>query len=107
VTALVASRFEPTTVYSAVNPGADAFVVKLGADGATVVYSTYLGGARVDSASALAIDPTGGVWVAGTTQSSDFPVANALQGRFGGKPDDRVGYIAPDAFVVKLGDESN
>jgi len=104
VTALTASRFEPGTVYTAVDPGADAFVVKLGADGATL-YSTYLGGARVDSASALAIDPAGGVWVAGTTQSADFPVANALQRSFGGNPDDRVGYIAPDAFVVKLADK--
>ncbi|HEX3083747.1 MAG TPA: PQQ-dependent sugar dehydrogenase, partial [Pyrinomonadaceae bacterium] len=39
----------------------------------TLVYSTYLGGGGDDSASSIAIDGSGNVYVAGTTASLNFP----------------------------------
>src|SRR5690606_34072767 len=44
-------------------------------DGATgaLVYATYLGGAGVDFAGALALGPAGDAFVAGATHSDDFP----------------------------------
>ena len=71
---------------------ADAFVAKIAADGKTILFATFLGGAGDDDALALAADGTGGVWVAGVTESSDFPTQGPLQGRAGGE----------DAFVAHL-----
>ncbi|HKX27724.1 MAG TPA: SBBP repeat-containing protein [Blastocatellia bacterium] len=51
----------------------NAFVTKLNASG-QLVFSTYLGGSTFDSANAIAIDAARNVYVAGNTQSSDFPV---------------------------------
>jgi uncharacterized protein (TIGR03437 family) len=52
-----------------------AFVAKLGADGSSLVWATYLGGA-LDISQRVALDSMGNVWVAGTTSSPDFPNAN-------------------------------
>jgi hypothetical protein len=53
----------------------DAFVVRLD-DRGRRVWGTYLGGERADTARALALDPTGAVLVAGTTES-DAAIATA------------------------------
>jgi uncharacterized repeat protein (TIGR01451 family) len=58
----------------------DAWIAKLDAQGATLVYSSYLGGGDSDFGNAITRDPiTGKIWVAGTTFSQDFPTASALQ----------------------------
>jgi hypothetical protein len=41
-----------------------------------LVYSTYLGGSRNDEAVAIAVDGSGFAYIAGTTQSADFPVTS-------------------------------
>ena len=51
----------------------DAFVTKFSADGSSLVFSTYLGGNSVDLAQAIAIDAAGSVYVAGMTNSTNFP----------------------------------
>jgi uncharacterized protein (TIGR03437 family) len=82
------------------HPCADAFVAKLNATG-ELVYSTYLGGGRGDYAHAIAIDPAGNTYVAGITESSDFPLQNPLQPIFHrGKCED--GQLCTDAFVTKI-----
>jgi hypothetical protein len=66
-------------------PLADAFVTKLNATGTALVFSTYLGGSgqpgKFDSASGVAVDPSGNVYVTGATPSTDFPIlsTNAFQ----------------------------
>ena len=72
----------------------DAYVAKLDSNGDTV-YSTYLGGSSADSAAAVAVGPDGSAYVTGTTNSNDFPVANALKSAL-------VGNDFQDAFVSKL-----
>ena len=52
----------------------DAAAAVLNADGSDLVYGSYIGGAGDDFASAVAIDPTGKVWLGGGTSSADFPV---------------------------------
>jgi uncharacterized protein (TIGR03437 family) len=47
--------------------------VKLNPSGTGVVWGTYIGGNDVDVANSVALDPSGNVWVAGTTASADFP----------------------------------
>ncbi|MDR3569128.1 MAG: SBBP repeat-containing protein [Syntrophobacteraceae bacterium] len=56
------------------NGAANAFVTKIAAGGAALVYSTYLGGSDEDLASGVAIDASGNAYVTGVTYSSDFPV---------------------------------
>ena len=55
--------------------GGAAFVAKLGADGSSLVWATFLGRA-LDISQRVALDSMGNVWVAGTTSSPDFPNAN-------------------------------
>jgi hypothetical protein len=51
----------------------DAFVTKLNATGSELVYSTYLGGSFLDGGQGIAVDSDGNAYVAGATQSSNFP----------------------------------
>ncbi|HEX4808366.1 MAG TPA: SBBP repeat-containing protein [Bryobacteraceae bacterium] len=58
----------------------DAFVLRLSADGSGLLYSTLLGGPGFDAANAIAVDPSGAVYLTGSTSSSSsigpsaFPV---------------------------------
>ena len=56
----------------------DAVVTKIAAGGASLAYSTYLGGTGIDFSHGLAVDAAGQAHVAGSTLSSDFPTQNAL-----------------------------
>jgi hypothetical protein len=68
----------PNAVQSAFNPSSlgMAFVTQLNASGSALLYSTYLGstgfGGVVDWGHGIAVDASGGVYVAGTTSSTDF-----------------------------------
>ena len=73
----------------------DAFVTKLNAAGAALVYSTYLGGSGDDEGNAIAVDAAGNAYVTGLTDSTDLPTtAGAFQTIYGGG--------ISDAFVTKL-----
>ncbi|MEW5976152.1 MAG: SBBP repeat-containing protein [Acidobacteriota bacterium] len=72
----------------------DAFVLKLAASGAPLVFSTYLGGTGNDTCRAVAADSSGNAYVTGTTDSLNFPVVNWYQSSFNGG--------TTDAFVAKL-----
>jgi len=56
----------------------DAFLAKLNAAPA-LVYLSYLGGNGADTAAAVAVDGVGGVYLAGWTQSTNFPLLGAYQ----------------------------
>ncbi|HLK22064.1 MAG TPA: SBBP repeat-containing protein [Bryobacteraceae bacterium] len=64
----------------------DAFATKISADGLSIVYSTYLGGLRGDSANSIAVDSSGRAYIGGDTNSPDFPIRNALQPHTTGSP---------------------
>jgi hypothetical protein len=60
-------------------------VAKLNASGGALVYSTYLGGSNFNSGEVIAVDPSGNAYVAGNTNSSDFPTTSgAFQRTYGG-----------------------
>lgn len=74
------SNFPLVTPYQAQQPGPySGFLTRVSADGASLLYSTYLGGSTFDQPTAIAIDSLGEVQVAGYTLSQNFPVANAYQ----------------------------
>ena len=70
-----------------------AFIIKLAAEGYSLVASTLLDGNRLDAALSIAISEDGKVVVGGITSSSDFPVSSStFQPIFGGGQND--GFLA-------------
>ena len=76
------------------NGNSDAFVTKLNPSGSALAYSTYLGGTNSEDGNGIAVDPAGGAYVTGQTESSDYPTTV-------GAPDPTLGGSS-DAFVTKL-----
>jgi hypothetical protein len=56
----------------------DAFIARFDSTGTNLIYATYLGGSGDDGALCIAVDPSGNAYVAGYTDSADFPTTNAL-----------------------------
>ncbi len=72
----------------------NAFVTKVNAGGTGLVYSAFLGGTGEDCGAGLAVDAGGNAYVVGTTDSVDFPTANAFQPTYRG--------TVSNAFVTKV-----
>jgi hypothetical protein len=79
----------------------DVFVAKLNAAGDGLDFSTYLGGDGFDSAAALDVGPSGGIYVTGYTNSSDFDTVGEIEGDSPGTSDAFVSKLNPagDALV--------
>jgi hypothetical protein len=81
----------------------DALVSKLRFDPwagtLSLAYSLYLGGSGLDEGIAITVDRAGSAYVAGKTQSSDFPLAHSL-------PAPNNAYQGfDDVFVTKIAGE--
>ena len=76
--------------------GQDGFLCRLTPSGG-FDYSTFLGGSRSDSASAVAVDASGNAYVTGETASIDFPVT---RGAF--QTTCQCDYFSSDIFVARL-----
>ncbi|MFM8471932.1 MAG: hypothetical protein ACKOBV_00250, partial [Candidatus Kapaibacterium sp.] len=74
----------------------DGFISKLQPDG-TIIWGTYIGGAKDDKVSGLTVTPMGDVIACGTTNSDNFPVVESDQTRLAG------GYDAFVAYLLKNG----
>jgi hypothetical protein len=59
-------------------PDSDVFLTKLDPNG-SVLFTDTFAGKGVDTATAIAVDPSGNIYIAGTTNSPDFPLSRALQ----------------------------
>ncbi len=83
--------------------GSDGFVTKLSVDGASLVYSTYLGGSANETARALTVDSSGRAYVTGGTTSVDFPVSpGAPQSGIVQVTNPITGDWYSDVFIVRL-----
>ncbi len=71
----------------------DAFVTRFESSGASLTYSTYLGGSGGESGRGIAVDASGNAYVTGDTGSSDFPTQGPLQDALSG---------TTDVFVTKF-----
>jgi uncharacterized protein (TIGR03437 family) len=71
------------------------FLVKLSADGSQILYSTYF----PEAITALAVDAAGGVYVAGTTYLTSFPVTPGLPA---GPVSMAPAGITSGAFLTKI-----
>ncbi|MEO7860177.1 MAG: SBBP repeat-containing protein, partial [Nitrospirales bacterium] len=95
VTGTTSSTNFPTVTPSqaTLTGGGEAFVTKLNAAGALLLYSTYLGGSDADQGSGIAVDGAGVAYVTGYTDSTNFPTVTPLQVTNGGYR---------DVFVTKI-----
>ncbi len=76
----------------------DVYAVKLDPQTNTISYSTVIGGSNVELVNAIDLDDDGNLYLAGLTQSLDFPVTSSNDSFNGGHH---------DGFVVELGDMSD
>jgi uncharacterized protein (TIGR03437 family) len=81
---------------------ATALIVKLNPQANQFLYQRYLGGSVYDAANAIAVDSAGDAYIAGVTQSPDFPVTAG--GNFASAPASPNGQRS---FVTKLDPEGN
>ncbi|MEG5059221.1 SBBP repeat-containing protein [Microcoleus sp. A2-C5] len=82
--------------------GQDAFVTKINSSGSALVDSTYLGGSGNDFGGGIAVDTSGGVYVAGGTASTNLPTANPFQAANGGSADVFITKLIPGGPQVKI-----
>jgi urease beta subunit len=83
--------FQTTNKVSA-TPYETGFITKLNSTGTNLLYSTYFGGSTFDNINGIALDSAGDAYVAGWTQSSDFPTTSgAFQTSYEGS---WMGFIA-------------
>src|ERR1700683_4916245 len=88
------------TVNSSTNLGAgtDVFVSKLDPSG-NLLFTDTFAGKGVDTGTAIALDPSGNIYIAGTTTSDDFPLTKALQTQ----PNPAYGT----GFIIKLSNDGS
>jgi hypothetical protein len=78
------------------------FVAKFNATGSALVYSTYLGGSGGDWAAAVALDSSGDAYIAGYTDSTDFPTVMPLQA-----VNNAASVSGSNAFITQLNAAGN
>jgi hypothetical protein len=103
----VVDAFQPD-INSYPYDSSDAIVMRLSADGRTILYSSHLGGWKDDWASDVAVDDADNIYVVGRTVSVDFPLEAPLQAEHsGGGSDLFVSQLAADgqslAYSTYLG----
>jgi uncharacterized protein (TIGR03437 family) len=69
---IYAGDIDPSKTYFELPP-TDVFVAKINSSGSGLVWATYIGGKSADAANSIALDPSGNVWITGTTGSPEFP----------------------------------
>ncbi len=77
----------------------DTFVAKLDPQGASLLYSTYLGGSQDDYPGGIAL-ALGKAIVVGTTSSTNFPLAAPLQSSLNGVADAFVTALSPSGSAL-------
>ncbi|MBL8290964.1 MAG: SBBP repeat-containing protein [Bryobacterales bacterium] len=107
-TGRTASANFPTTGETGARSGPhDVFVVKLDTAFRTVIFSRLIGGEGTEAGIGITSDPSNNVYVAGDTNSSNFPTtAGAFQTSFKGGVDGFVAKLTPAGgitYVTLLG----
>jgi hypothetical protein len=73
--------------------GSDVFITKINSEGSAILFSTFLGGSLHDTGSGIAVGSDSSIYVAGTTESKDFPTKNQFQS---------ANSDLPYAFMTKI-----
>jgi hypothetical protein len=82
----------------------NGFLAKIGPGGTNLLYATYFGGTNIAVATGIAVDGNGAVYLAGYTDSTNFPTTpNAVQPYLGGITNAVLSF---DAFAAKFAQPS-
>ncbi len=82
----------------------DGFVVKLKSDGSNLIFGTFLGGTGYDEVHDIALDSQGNAYVAGWTNSLNFPVTpDAFEAIFNGDFDGFLCKVSADGSKLLYG----
>ena len=92
--------FPLSTQGSAQISGNHVFVAKLDASGSNLVYATYIGGNSEDYGIALVLDKANNVYVAGSTESSNFPVVKPYQAQQPGPYSGFLSKVSADGSAL-------
>jgi len=87
------TNFPLQSPFDSTNQINEGFVSIISSTGASLVNSSFLGGADQDRANNVALDPSGSIYITGSTLSNDFPMALPFQSTRRG---------VRDAFVTKI-----
>ncbi len=79
--------------------GTTGFVTELSSNGASLLYSTYLGGSTSTTVNRVAIDASGSAYVTGSTEDTNFPTTT---GAYRSTPVTKATAGSNSAFVAKL-----
>ncbi len=93
----------PSFVNSAISAQVHVFVTKLDPNG-KVLFTDTFAGQGVDTGSAITVDPSGNIYIAGTTNSADFPLSNALQTQIS-PVSTANGLPVGTGFIIKLSND--
>jgi hypothetical protein len=77
----------------------DAFVARLSAEGNTLIYSTYLGGASIEVGQGIVLGSGDHAFITGSTASPDFPIVNGVQ--------PVMSSPESEAFIVELNSQGD
>ena len=79
----------------------DGFVARIAPDGQSFEYASYLGGRTFDAATGVATGADGATYVAGRTDSPNFPRVEPYQPALRGTSDTFLVRIAPDGAALE------
>lgn len=80
----------------------DAFLVKLNPSGSQIAFSRLLGGSGTDAGHSIALLSNGRVTVGGATNSTNFPIQDAIQGERGGGTDGFVSVFSSTTGALEF-----
>lgn len=101
ITNLITSGAFQTNFGGADSYGGDVFVAKVNPSGTALDYMTYLGGNKGDYVYCIAVDQQGNAYVAGLTDSGNFPTTtNSFQPKINSAKPSSSYYH--EAFITKL-----
>jgi hypothetical protein len=84
------------------NGDLDAFVTKFSASGTSTIYSTYIGGRDDDSGLSIALDALNRAYVAGLTDSNDYPTTpDAYDNSFNSEGNILISRISDDGTSLE------
>ncbi len=86
------------------NGGGDATIVELNPTLSALLFATYQGGSNAEGGADIARDPTGDIYITGSTFSQDFPVTVGAYDRIWNGD---LQIFWGDAFVTKLDIDAN
>ncbi len=84
----------------------DIFLSRMGSTQSNLVYSTFIGGNNRDYCNGMVADPSGNVYITGTTYSLDLPTTTGAMNETSNivTKENEWGYLEtfPDSFVMKI-----